>query len=386
MIPDIKSIVVALGVMCATAGFVSADTIKVGLVLDLSDSSGVYPVADDVNGAKLAADATNQAGGVLGRSLELVVADTHSTPDGAAAAFAKLAAESGIVAFIGPDRSPFTHAIAPSALKTAKPVLFNALDPKLTHMGNPWLFRTAASNASNTRIMAEFGVGSLHAKRWAIIVVNDQYGRSGRDGLTEALRQRGLAPAVSKAIDNDAATAPAAMERFVQEAKSAGADIVASYLLADVHFASPVLLAKELHKGGLAAAWIGSWSTALAGVAERAGPDLNGAYAVVNFFAQSGPTAEAFARKFQATYGNKADEGSAWPFNSVNILANAITDTQSTDPDKLRAAILALHGFEGVQGTYDFDANGDGLRAGNILHRENGNWVFVKRAEAAPGE
>lgn len=82
----------------------AADPIKIGMVAPLSG-----PIADagryGVQGAKLAVEEVNKAGGVLGRPFELVIEDDQSLNPSTVLAFAKLADDKDIVAFLGPTRS-----------------------------------------------------------------------------------------------------------------------------------------------------------------------------------------------------------------------------------------------------------------------------------------
>jgi branched-chain amino acid transport system substrate-binding protein len=66
----------------------------------------------------------------------------------------------------------------------------------------------------------------------------------------------------------------------------------------------------------------------------------------------------------------------------VTLLAKAVADAGTTEPERLRAALLAIRGHEGAQGTYRFDANGDGLRGYNVVRHAGGRWVFERRIEA----
>jgi branched-chain amino acid transport system substrate-binding protein len=65
----------------------------------------------------------------------------------------------------------------------------------------------------------------------------------------------------------------------------------------------------------------------------------------------------------------------------MKVLAKAIANAGSTDPDKIRAGILAIGDYAGAEGTYNFDLNGDGLHGYNVVHNDNGSWVFVKHVE-----
>jgi branched-chain amino acid transport system substrate-binding protein len=76
-----------------------------------------------------------------------------------------------------------------------------------------------------------------------------------------------------------------------------------------------------------------------------------------------------------------ADSQGSWTFDAVNVLTNAIKAAHSTEPGKIREAILATRKFPGAEGEYNFDRNGDGLRGYNIVRNEKGNLVFDRHIE-----
>ena len=67
------------------------------------------------------------------------------------------------------------------------------------------------------------------------------------------------------------------------------------------------------------------------------------------------------------------DNQSSWPYDAVTVLAAAINKAGSTDPAKIREAILAIKKFPGAEGEYNFDQNGDGLHGYNIVKNDKGN-------------
>ena len=100
----------------------SAEPLKIGMVTTLTGASaetGRY----ETEGAKLAAEEVNKAGGVLGRPIELVIEDSQTTNPGAVLAFSKLAGDKDIPGFIGPVFSTQIHAIAPDIQRLGKPVI-----------------------------------------------------------------------------------------------------------------------------------------------------------------------------------------------------------------------------------------------------------------------
>ena len=90
----------------------AAEPLKIGVLAPLTGSAAEGG-RDRIQGAKLATEEVNKAGGVLGRPIELVIEDDQSTNPGVVLAFSKLAGDKDIPAFIGPVRSTQVHAIAP---------------------------------------------------------------------------------------------------------------------------------------------------------------------------------------------------------------------------------------------------------------------------------
>lgn len=69
------------------------------------------------------------------------------------------------------------------------------------------------------------------------------------------------------------------------------------------------------------------------------------------------------------------------PYDAVHVLAQAITSAGNVDPQKLRDELVAVKDYRGVEGTYHFDKNGDGLHGYNIVKNDNGNIVVERRID-----
>ena len=74
----------------------------------------------------------------------------------------------------------------------------------------------------------------------------------------------------------------------------------------------------------------------------------------------------------------QADDNSAWAYDAVSLAAYAMKQAGSTDPVKVRDALHAVKGFEGAEGVYNFDENGDGLRSYNIVRNDDGKLIFIR--------
>ena len=364
-------IALALGFGGATAA--STGEIKIGMVTPITGpaaESGKYAQI----GAKMAIDEINAAGGVNGDMLTLVVEDDQTSNPGIIAAFSRLATQTDIPVFLGSVRSTQVDAMSPDIVKLGKPVFIGGTAPQLTHQGNQWLFRCRPNDSYSARVIADFGVDTLGLKKWAIVHSTDAFGSGGMNALTAALKKRGLDPALIQGYPNQSPDFSA----VVLAVKSSGADVVGSYFTFETDLGT---FAKQMKQFGVQAKWVGSPSITDATALKLAGPALNGTYGVADFAADSSPEAKAFSTKYEAIAHTIADNFSSWTFDAVHIAAKAMIDAKSTDPAKVREAILAIKGYKGVEGTYNFDQNGDGLHGYNVVKNDGGKIVFDKHVD-----
>src|SRR6476661_3117484 len=348
-------------------------TIKIGMCAPVTGpaaESGGYAI----KGAKLALEAVNKAGGVLGKQLELIVEDDQTTNPGIVLAFSKLAAQSDIVAFLGSIRSTQVHAMAPDVLKLGKPVMIGGTDPALTHMGNQWLFRFRPNDSYSGRVIADYGVNTLGKKKWAIVHSTDAFGTAGGKALASALEKLGN-PAV---LDQGYANQSQDFTPVVLAVKQSGADILGTYFTFENDLG---IFARQLRQLGVTIPWVGSPSVVAVSSTKLAGPALYGTYGVADYAEQSSEASKSFGKAYRDAYKTAPDNQSAWPYDAVTILSAAINKAGSTDPGKIREALLATKKTPGAEGEYNFDQNGDGLHGYNVVRNEKGTIVYDKHID-----
>ena len=164
--------------------------------------------------------------------------------------------------------------------------------------------------------------------------------------------------------------------RAQQLVRESGADVLGTYTSFENDIA---LFARQLKQFGVTIPWIGSSGLASPIARKLAGPAAYGTYVVADYVADATPETKKFAAEFLKAYGHTTDDESTWAYDAVMLTVDAIKKTGGTDHEKLRDALHAIRGFKGVEGTYNFDANGDGLTGYDIVRNENGELVFVKR-------
>ena len=348
-------------------------TIKIGMCAPVTGpaaESGGYAI----KGAKLALEAINKAGGILGKQGELIVEDDQTTNPGIVLAFSKLAAQSNIVGFLGSIRSTQVHAMAPDVLKLGKPVMIGGTDPNLTHMGNKWLFRCRPNDSYSGRVIAEYGVKTLGKKKWVVLHSTDAFGTAGGKALTDALTKLGITPVLDQGYANQSQD----FTPVVLAIKQSGADVLGSYFTFENDLG---IFGRQLRQFGVNIPWVGSPSITNITALKLAGPALYNTYGVADYAEDSSDAAKAFGKLYHDATKVEPDNQSSWTYDAINVLAQGINKAGSTDPGKVREAILSIKKFPGAEGEYNFDQNGDGLHGYNVVKNDKGKIVFDKHIE-----
>jgi branched-chain amino acid transport system substrate-binding protein len=254
--------------------------------------------------------------------------------------------------------------------------MIGGTDPNLTHMSNQWLFRFRPNDSYSGRVIADYGVNTLGKKKWAVLHSTDAFGTAGGKALTDALQKLDVPPVLDQGYANQSQDfTPVALA-----IKQSGADILGSYFTFEQDLG---IFARQLRQLGVTIPWVGSPSITNVTALKLAGPALYGTYGVADYAEDSSEGSKAFGKTYRDAYKVAPDNQSSWPFDAITILSAAINKAASTDPDKIREAILAIKKMPGAEGEYNFDQNGDGLHGYNIVKNEKGTMVFDKHIEFA---
>lgn len=368
-----KALTLLLACLLAVGAAMAADPIKIGVVNEIT---GVQAQAGEftVNGIKLAQEEINAAGGVLGRKIELQIEDNQSTNPGTVLAFSKLGSRGDIVGIVGPIRSTQVQAASPTIAKSGIPTMIGGTDTSLTHVNNRWVFRARPNDSYSSRVIADFGANTLKLKKWAIVHSTDAFGSGGAKALTAALAAQGITPVLDQGYTNNSQDFAA----VVLSIKKADADILATYMTLEPDVG---IFARQLRQLGVTIPWVGSPSIIAVTSLKLAAETLHGTYSVTDFTTEASDLTRSFMKKYKDKYGVNPDTFASWSYDATQVLALAIKNANSTEPEKVRSAMLAIKGYKGLEGTFEFDQNGDGLHGYNIVKNDGGKIVFIKRVD-----
>ena len=165
---------------------------------------------------------------------------------------------------------------------------------------------------------------------------------------------------------------------MVLQIRSSGADLITSYFTYETDLG---VFAKQLRQLGVRTPWVGSPSIVDTSAIELAGAALSGTDGVADYAVDASPAAKAYGAAYLARFKMLPDNMSSWAYDAINVLAMGIANAKSTDPEAVRSAILAIQGYQGAEGEYDFDQNGDGLHGYSVVQNQGGKISFTKYVE-----
>ncbi|MFI4890704.1 MAG: ABC transporter substrate-binding protein [Steroidobacterales bacterium] len=332
----------------------AAEPIKVGLSGPFTGGSSSMGVSMR-DGAKLAVDEINKAGGVLGRPIQLVERDDEAKNELGVQVTQELINKEQVVATLGFINTGVALASQRFYQEAEIPVINNvATGSVLTHQfpdaKKNFVFRNSAADTIQSMMITDEALKRQHFKKPAILNDSTNYGMLGRGDLEKALAALGVQPVTEEKFnigDTD-------MTAQVLKAKEAGADVILTYAI------GPELaqIANSMAKLGWKVPMIGSWTLSMASFIDTAGQNGNGAMMPQTFIElPTTPKRKAFIEAYHKAYGGDrmpSPVSAAQGYDSAYLLAAAITQAKSTDGRKIQEALENLQTkVEGVVTTYD---------------------------------
>ncbi|HEX7550283.1 MAG TPA: ABC transporter substrate-binding protein [Candidatus Methylomirabilis sp.] len=361
----------------ASVGLASAQAkpIKIGQIIPITGEaaeSGKY----HKQGAEIAVDKINAAGGINGRKIQIVLEDDQTTNPGGVAALQKLLEDKEIPVILGSIRSTQVQAMLPTINEAKIPVAIGGTNYGLTHSGSQWVFRFRPHDGMSAKVIAKFMIEELKQKKVGIVHASDAFGNGGRDMLTPAVKELGGEVVFTQGFNNQEKDFTA----VVQGLKKSGATGLGTYFTFGTDLG---VFARQIKQQGVNVKWVGSPS--ITGVDSRnlAGDALWGTYGVTDFHVDASPASKAFATAYKAKFGQDPDLYASWCYDAVIVFAEAMKKAPDLKADNLRKAILSIQKFPGAEGEYNFDQNGDGLDHYNIVQNEKGNIIYFKTLRVA---
>ena len=314
-----------------------APPLRIGVSLSLT---GSYAALGEMqaNAYRLWELHVNGRGGILGRKVEVVIRDDHSSPKTAASLYEDFVRKDKMDFVFGPYSSPITAAIAPIVDRHGYPTLAaGAASDDIWRQGYTNVFGMwSPAGRYAVGFLAILSESKL--RQVAIVTVDDIFALSVAEGARKWAPQYGLqvtAFVVEPKAHPD-------MERAANSARKSGADV----LLLAGHFNEALQMRQALKQiGWRPAAFYASVGPTLAEYGERLGADADGSFSTSVWESHEQlrlPDSPQFLRAFVAAYNVTPSYHAATAYAAGQILERAIVKAGTVDRAAVRQALFSL--------------------------------------------
>lgn len=362
--------ILILGVLsaCSSNSGQGSDTIQIGLAAPLSGTQAQYGQAFK-NGAELAVAQINEAGGIDGKQVEIVIQDDKGDSSEAVNVANKFASNKNILGVVGHFNSSATLATAPVYNKNkVVQISPSSSAPAVTDAGE-YTYRVITTDAFQADYLATWSQ-ELGYSKVALIYEQSDFGI----GLLDIYKQS----AAEKNIEIVAAEAynPGEKDFSTILTKIKGNQPDAIFI--GGFYNEAALIAQQAQKLDLAVDFIGVDSLYSEALLELGGEGVDG-FKIIGFFYPEGDNAKAkeFSEQFQATYNSKPDTYAAYSYVATSLIIDAIKE-QGADRESIKTYLDQVKDYEGATGTLSFDENGDVITVPTKLTIQNGEFVLFE--------
>ena len=366
---------IAASAACGGEKPTESQGIKIGFFGALTGPTATFAISGR-NGALLAADEINRAGGVLGRPIALLSEDDRGEAAEAASVVSKLITRDHVVALIGENASSRSLAAAPIAQSYSVPMVSpSSTNVEVTKKGD-YIFRVCFIDSYQGKVLAAFARRNLKAQTAAILIDS----RSDYSvGLAEAFRQAFTGLGGSIVAEPKYSEGDSDFSAQLTAIRPSKPDV----LFIPGYYTDAGLIARQAKSLGVKATLLGADGWDSPKLVEIGGEAMEGACFSNHYSVDDPATAvRKFVDAYKARYGAEPDSIAATSYDAMRLIADAITRAGSTEGRRIRDALATTKDFAGVTGTISMDADRNPIKPAVVLRVEGGRFRFADRVRS----
>jgi branched-chain amino acid transport system substrate-binding protein len=329
-------------------------TVYIPAVLELS-GAGAVSGTNFRDGMLIAIDEINAKGGLLGRKIDTPILDTQSDA-GISRAQVQKVLDNNPYVIIGPV---FSGSVLVDMLLTQQaqvPEIVGGEAAAITQKNNPYVFRTSFGQQFSMPKIANYIRDGIKAKSVAVLWVNNDFGKGGRDNFIKEINGRGI----KVAADISTESGQADFSADVVKLKAANADAIFVYTNEE----ESARFLREAKKQGIDKPLIGETTLLGQKVIELAGPAANGVRGHVGLTVDAPvPAVQEFAEKFRKRFNYVCDHNGIKGYTGVYFIKHV---TEKVGKFDSKAFAQAAHDITilpkdepGILMEATWDKNGD---------------------------
>lgn len=338
-------------------------------------------VQDARQGTAAALEEINAAGGISGRQVEIIYADTKIDPQLARQAVQRLIYSDRVVAIIGDYFSPNTVAAMDIAQENKIPMISLASGlTSITRKQNSFVSRVVSSTEDFTRALGEYALKSLRLRRFVVMTTSDAFGRDAGDTFAEFVKKNGGQVAGYEIYDR---VTTRDFTNLLLKYKESPPD---AFFLGGAQ-ADSALIAKQTRDLGMSTQLLASFPVSKPPYYKIGGPVTQGTITVANYIGRAAnldkygeSSTQAFVKRWKAKFGDLPTDDHAYGYDTMKLLALAMEKAGTTDGSSVQKAILNIQSYQGAVGTVHMVPNGDAIIPLYILRwQADGNLTVLQK-------
>jgi branched-chain amino acid transport system substrate-binding protein len=332
------------------------DVVSIGAVLPLSGQVAFYGT-ESRDGALLAIDEINAAGGLLGKKLALISEDDEGDSAKSVNAFTKLTTRDKVSYILGSSTSGATMGMTALAQQN-KVILISpsATNIDVTRAGD-YIFRACFIDPFQGIVGADFAYDTLESRRAAVLY---DAGADYNTGLASEFKKEFITIGGEIVADEAYQTGDVDFNAQITRIKAADPDVV--YL--PNYYNDVTLQAKQLRAQGITCALVGGdgWDSLI----DNAGDEVLNGFWSAGFAADTtDPKGVAFVEAFQMQFNRPASQFAALGYDSMMIVAEGIKAAGTFDTAAVKDAMANVN-ENFVTGNIRFDADRNPVKGAAI--------------------
>lgn len=352
----------------------SGESIKIGAMGPLTGEVAVYGISA-TNGAKMAVDEINKAGGILGRPVEFVLLDDKHNTTEAINAYNRLV-EDGVCGILGAVTSAPCLAIAPLANEDKVPMLTPSGTQISITEGRDYVFRVCYTDPYQGTVLARYA--SQCGKKKAALLKNTSSEYSS--GIVEAFKTEAEAQGIEIVAEEAYGSADKDFRVQLTNIASAAPDV----LLVPDYYETDALIVSQAREIGLDCLVLGpdGWDGVLKQI-EKSSQDVLNNVVYANHYAMDADSEKIqnFIKAYREAWGDDPTAFSALSYDGIYMFKAAIEKAGKVDREAICKELKQLN-FEGITGQLTFDANNNPIKDVSMIKIVDGAYVLDQVVKA----
>lgn len=322
------------------------------------------------NGVQMAVDEINAAGGIDGKwTIKLITEDNQNDPSTSVNVMEKLCNQDNADVVISSTASSCCLADMEVTKAAGVPELAPASTAaSLTEQGNEFFFRTAVTDSSNVVCLYDYLTGTMGGSKIALLYESNDFGNGGYQLLQDYADQYGVEIIDAQAYNVGDVDFSVQLTQFKSEAPDA--------IFIWGHYEEVTIMCKQMAQYEVDIPVMGTGYNSPY-LTEMGGEYVEGIMLSTCYTtADPDEAVQTFDSKYMELYGAAYDQNAPQAYDTIYMIADAVTRAQSTDSAAIQKALTEMKDFDGLTGVMNFDETNNVSKTCKMIKIENGEQVL----------